>query len=412
MRKLIILLMVVSLILMSVPTSVFAVFTAVNVGPTTDFTGDINIPTGKGYYINGVLLAVGDITGAAASGANSDITSITGLTTPLAANYGGTGVANNAASLITITGAYGATLTLTNTTAVTLPTSGILVSDATACTDIEGTGLTITTGVLNIDDAYLLNTGDIGTGVYDFGGADTFEIPNKNADPAVTGQLILDTTVADMTNGNLAFYDGAAVRYVVSLAAADIWSTDDYVVAYDADADKFYMKEDADTGGFTGSFIDHFMDVDAADTEYIIKDATGDGDKIGSIVAMPDYARNITTTGDAEAAGTITITGTLADGTTAQSEEINLVNGTTQGAKAFCNITAIVAASTGGTWDVGIGDIIGLTNSISAEADIYYKTVDGVAVFGEIAGKSNTTNNTLDCATIVQNEDITIYYHP
>jgi len=163
----------------------------------------------------------------------------------------------------------------------------------------------------------------------------------------------------------------------------------------------------------TANYVLHLMDVDAADTDYIISDATGDGDKIGSIVAMPDYARNITTTGDAEGAGTITITGTTADGQTGQTEEIALASSaTTAGAKAFCNITAIVADSTGGTWDVGIGDIIGLPNGIDGVTDVYYKTVDGVAAFGEITTKVNTTNNTLDCATIVQNEDITIYYHP
>ncbi len=42
---------------------------------------------------------------------------------------------------------------------------GTVVTDATPCTDIEGTGLTITAGVLNVDDAYLLNTGDTITGL-------------------------------------------------------------------------------------------------------------------------------------------------------------------------------------------------------------------------------------------------------
>lgn len=68
--------------------------------------------------------------GAAASGANSDITSLTGLTTALATTMGGTGVKNNAASTITITGAYGLTLTLTDTTALTAPTSGTLATTA------------------------------------------------------------------------------------------------------------------------------------------------------------------------------------------------------------------------------------------------------------------------------------------
>jgi hypothetical protein len=41
---------------------------------------------------------------------------------------GGTGVANNAASTITVSGAYPTTLTVTNTTGVTLPTSGTLAT--------------------------------------------------------------------------------------------------------------------------------------------------------------------------------------------------------------------------------------------------------------------------------------------
>jgi hypothetical protein len=48
--------------------------------------------------------------------------------TPLPAANGGTGVANNAASTITISGAYATTLTVTGTTNVTLPTSGSLVT--------------------------------------------------------------------------------------------------------------------------------------------------------------------------------------------------------------------------------------------------------------------------------------------
>ena len=47
---------------------------------TIDDTGSINIPTGQTYNINGTALAYTDITGAAASGANADITSMTALT--------------------------------------------------------------------------------------------------------------------------------------------------------------------------------------------------------------------------------------------------------------------------------------------------------------------------------------------
>jgi len=129
------------------------------------------------------------------------------------------------------------------------------VTDATECTDIEGTGLSIGAGTLNwsstgltwagnaigntvggtgqdssgwtgpisvaggtweasstlsvayIEDGYLLNTGDVGTGVYDFGGATSFEIPNA-ADPTVsaTGQIAVDTTSA---SSSIRFYDGS-----------------------------------------------------------------------------------------------------------------------------------------------------------------------------------------------------------
>lgn len=48
-----------------------------------DDNGSITIPAGQFYKIDGVVMA--------ASGANTDITSITGLTTPLAIAYGGTG---------------------------------------------------------------------------------------------------------------------------------------------------------------------------------------------------------------------------------------------------------------------------------------------------------------------------------
>ncbi len=52
------------------------------------------------------------------------------LTGTLGADHGGTGVANNAASTITISGNFGTTFTVTGTTSVTLPTSGTLATTA------------------------------------------------------------------------------------------------------------------------------------------------------------------------------------------------------------------------------------------------------------------------------------------
>lgn len=50
------------------------------------------------------------------------------LTVPVSAANGGTGIANNAASTITISGNFAMTLTVTNTTSITLPTTGTLAT--------------------------------------------------------------------------------------------------------------------------------------------------------------------------------------------------------------------------------------------------------------------------------------------
>lgn len=45
-----------------------------------------------------------------------------------------------------------------------------------------------------IDDLFLLNDGDVGTGVFDFGGATSFEIPNGGPTVDTTGEVGIDTT--------------------------------------------------------------------------------------------------------------------------------------------------------------------------------------------------------------------------
>jgi hypothetical protein len=59
---------------------------------------------------------------------SGSITSATWNGVAIAANKGGTGVANNSASTITISGAFGTTFTVSGTTAVTLPTTGTLAT--------------------------------------------------------------------------------------------------------------------------------------------------------------------------------------------------------------------------------------------------------------------------------------------
>ena len=58
-----------------------------------------------------------------------------------------------------------------------------------------GDHITLTADDLDVDDDFILNTGDVGTGVYDFGGATSFEIPNGTAPVVDTqGEIAVDTT--------------------------------------------------------------------------------------------------------------------------------------------------------------------------------------------------------------------------
>ena len=74
------------------------------------------------------------VTPALGTPSSATLTNATGLpigagtTGTLGADRGGTGVANNAASTLTISGAFATTLTVSNTTSLTLPTSGTLAT--------------------------------------------------------------------------------------------------------------------------------------------------------------------------------------------------------------------------------------------------------------------------------------------
>lgn len=80
---------------------------------------------------------------------------------------------------------------------------------------ISGNTLTINdvscTDCLNateIEDIYLLNNGDVGTGAFDFGGATSLEVPNgATVTTNATGEIGVETT-----SSTLEFYDGTASR--------------------------------------------------------------------------------------------------------------------------------------------------------------------------------------------------------
>ena len=120
-----------------------------DVGVTTPTDKYVLVADGDSFESRALVEAdISDLGSYAALGANSDITSMTGLTTALGTAYGGTGVANNAASTITITGAYSLGLTLSANTDVTLPTTGTLATTGVATLSSLTSVGTITTGGL------------------------------------------------------------------------------------------------------------------------------------------------------------------------------------------------------------------------------------------------------------------------
>jgi len=105
---------------------------------------------------------------------------------------------------------------------------------------------------------------ETGTGKAVFATAPSFTtsilLTGANADPAGAGTIVYDNDVTGMSGGGLRWYDNNSVRILVDLETDA--TDDDHVVAYDADADGFYMKDDDNDGGATA--YDDIGDPDAA----------------------------------------------------------------------------------------------------------------------------------------------------
>lgn len=142
-------------------------FQGINIYPTNattqvDAGGDLDVNTtdGKLTYYNSVeALASPIVTEAGAApltnksmdGLVNTFTNLpsSSFITPIPPQSGGTGVANNSASTLTISGHFGTTLTISNTTTATLqPTQGIIVGRSTTDTltnkSIDGGSNTLT----------------------------------------------------------------------------------------------------------------------------------------------------------------------------------------------------------------------------------------------------------------------------
>lgn len=107
------------------------------------------------------------------------------------------------------------------------------------------------------------HTYTVGTASAAAGSFDTeLEIPNSNAPTTDrAGEIALDTTITDH-QPLLQYYDGDENMTVIALPTANLNSTDNYIIKYDAGDDEFKME--ADTGEAGASEINIMLNVHSA----------------------------------------------------------------------------------------------------------------------------------------------------
>ena len=154
----------------------------------------------------------------------------------------------------------------------------------------------------------------------------------------------------------------------------------------------------------------------AADPDGIHAAIAGNGaiQNIETAITHPDYARNasITVTNNATPSGNVTITGLVRGKSDTDVIAIN-AGGIACGVKAFDTVTKITLPATVSAADtvtVGFSDKIGLDNPIVVVGDVFKKKVNNEDKTSELSTKVNATYHTVDCATIVENEDMALKY--
>lgn len=164
-----------------------------------------------------------------------------------------------------------------------------------------------------------------------------------------------------------------------------------------------------------------------ADDNRILDDEDGDSDgnavTITTFLAQPDVARAFTITPGGTLAdvksGLVTISGTDLHG--------NLINedfqfndnhsGAVAGLAAFLTVTSIVFpvedSPYGATWDVGVGDVLGLRRCLEAAGNVFFATLDGVyeSTRPTIVQSTALAGNTADInGTLNGSKNVDIFY--
>ena len=160
----------------------------------------------------------------------------------------------------------------------------------------------------------------------------------------------------------------------------------------------------------------HFQDLKIAAVDGIHAAIAGTGAEqdITAGITNPDYARNpsFTTTNNAAPAGDIKIKG-IVMGKNDEEDVTIVAGGIAYCNKAFDTVTNIIipaGVTAADTVTVGFSDKIGLNNPIVVAGDVFKKKVGHTDETHELAGNVDATYHTVDCATIVVNEDMLLKY--
>jgi hypothetical protein len=164
----------------------------------------INLITGKEFKINGVSVLTGSTLGSGIT--SSSLTSVGTINSGtwngnvVGAAYGGTGVANNPASTITISGNFGTTFTVSGATSVTLPTTGTLATTGNL-SQFASTTSSQLAGVIS---------DDTGTGSLVFG-----------TSPTITTSLVAGSASFDLINTTATTVNFAGAANILTIGAAN-----------------------------------------------------------------------------------------------------------------------------------------------------------------------------------------------
>lgn len=164
------------------------------------------------------------------------------------------------------------------------------------------------------------------------------------------------------------------------------------------------------------SVTDRILDDEAGD-------ATGAVTTVTTFDAQPDVARNLIVTPGGTAAdmltGNVVITGTDLHGVTItehmsfQTDQLVAFTGT----QAFLTVTSIAfpieSSPYGVTWDVGVGDVLGLRRCMASAGHVVFATLDGVyeSTRPTVTQSTGLNGNTADInGTLDGSKDVEVFY--